>query len=691
MATEQLGIEDKLWSTANALRGSLDSSDYKHVVLGLLFLKYLFDAVGSGSSGDLPTPGDVSWNDVRAASRASRPHDALDQLVARIERLNPGLKDAFPRFSSFEGLSGRALEQLTAALGDVDLADAQTSGRDVLSRTYEYFLTRFAAAEGRLGGEFYTPHSIVRLMVSLLEPFNGTIYDPACGTGGMFVQAKLSAEASGGSYSSVRVVGQESNPMTWRLARLNLALHGIPHDLGRTWGDTFSSDQHPDLRADYILTNPPFGKGTAWPRDSLLFDERWRFGIPPQNPANFAWLQHYVARLADRGVAITVMPNGTLTSRGAEGEIRTGMIRSDIVECVIALPGQLFYSTPISVCLWILNKDKGKRKGRRSRTGEVLFIDARVLGHMTSRVHRTLSDEDIGAIAGTYHSWQGRNGLRFRPEPGFSAAVAIDQIAEAEYSLNPSHYTAVDPELDPDELLMRATGEAGATSTALTELGPAVKAAAEVLDAASLGLRVRRALPGTWTAVRVSDAGTVTGGGTPSTRNPAFFGDDVPWITPRDLTDHRGRDISRGQRGLTFAGLSACGAKIVPAGSVLVSSRAPIGLVALAAVPLCTNQGIRAITLDESRHDPRFWYYLMRASSARLEAAGNGTTFRELRGSVLARMQFVVPPLDEQREIAGYLESLEAAAERARLTATGLEQVLETVASPVAVGLLAVS
>lgn len=690
-AQPQLGIENLLWEAANSFRGSLDSSDYKHVVLGLIFLKYMFDENKlANSAPTVPGPGALTWSHVVQAVESPKPAEKLDELVLVIERLNPDLASCFPRFSSYEGLAPKALAQLAEALTSTDLAASRSDGRDVLSRTYEYFLTKFAAAEGRLGGEFYTPQSIVRLMVGLLEPFFGTVYDPACGAGGLLVQAKAHALASGRPFSADRVVGQESNPMTWRLAKLNLALHGLNADLGSIWADTFTQDQHEHLKADFILTNPPFGKGTRWSRELLLDDARWQYGVPPANPANFAWLQHYLARLSDRGVAVTVMPNGPLTSRGVEGEIRASIIRQDLVECVIALPSQLFYSTPIPVSLWILTNDKSAARNRRNRVGETLFIDARDFGHLTSKIHRDLPPEHISRIISEYHSWQGRDGRPFQLSTGLSGVRTIAELARDDYSLNPSQFIAKPNTVDMDGLFDRLKEPVGATTTWLKALEPRARAASALLQTRNVGLSLRPDEASSWRTVRLGDVARVVGGGTPSTINKDYFGGDVQWVTPRDLARHNGRGISRGARSLTVAGLTACGAKLVPASAVLVSTRAPIGLVAISTSELATNQGIRSIIFENhAEHDPRFWYYLLRASAARLDAAGNGTTFRELRGSALGNMTFLVPEGSEQRRLAEFMSVLEDAAEAAQEAETSLRKVMAALEPGMTSGLIA--
>ena len=659
---QPLGIESLLWETANSLRGSVASSEYKNIVLGILFIKYMFDSKELAGKHGFPVTTGIEWKDFIAASKTKEPQAALDKLIQKIEILNPHLKQTFPRFSQFEGLKSETLQKLIEVISPINLSSARQNGKDILSRTYEYFLTKFAAAEGRLGGEFYTPRSIVNLMTELLQPFTGTIYDPACGTGGLFIQAKASSEALGRSFAKIKVVGQESNPMTWRLARLNLALHQIDCDLGSSWGDTFAEDLHENLRADFILTNPPFGKGTEWPRESLSLDPRWEFGIPPEKPSNYAWLQHYIARLSDNGVAVAVMPNGTLTSRGVEGQIRRALVEADLVECIVSLPNQLFYSTPIPVCLWILNKNKNKATLRRNRKKEILLIDGRNLGHMTSKVHRDLSVSDIQKIVHMYHSWQGRFKENAIFDNHLAAIVDSAVLAEHDFSLNPSEYVSTGETIDVSETIHSSTQQLAK----IIDLAQQSKKVQERIIKShtnkKMELTQTKKVQRNWNEVRLKEVCKVVGGGTPDTKNKNNFGTEIPWITPRDLASHVCREIFEGERFLSPSGLASSGAKLIPKGSLLISSRAPIGLIAIAGKELATNQGIRSLILNEDQ-DPRFWYYLMKSSYKKLDAAGNGTTFRELRGSTMLELKFSVPDLRTQVLVSDYLDDLQIAAD----------------------------
>jgi type I restriction enzyme M protein len=331
-----------------------------------------------------------------------------------------------------------------------DLAAKEHESLDVLGRVFEYMLSKFASAEGKLGGEFFTPRNVVELMVEMLEPLNGRVYDPACGSGGMFVQTDSFVKAHGGVRDDVSVFGQEQNPTTWRLAKMNLALRGIEANLGSQWGDSFTQDLHPDLRADFVIANPPFNIKN-WGAEKLSSDARWRYGTPPAGNANFAWVQHMLHHLAPHGTMATILSNGSLSSKlSGEGDIRRKLIEEDLVECIVSLPGQLFYTTQIPVCIWFLVKDKTARttatRKQRDRTGEVLFIDAHRLGTMTSRTLKELSIEDITKIAETFHSWRAETiDSDYMDIPGFNASVSLDTIASRDFVLTPGRYVGEPP------------------------------------------------------------------------------------------------------------------------------------------------------------------------------------------------------------------------------------------------------
>lgn len=476
-----LGFEPKLWEAADLLRGNMDPSEYKHVVLGLLFLKYISDAFEErwrklgrlvaepkseyyveedereeelavlreerdeyASAHVFWVPPEARWDEIQASAKSEEIGKRLDQAMDAIERENPSLKGVLPKVYARPGLDKDNLGKLIDLFSGLEVGGREQRSRDVLGRVYEYFLGRFAGAEGKGGGEFYTPQSVVRVLVEMIEPFRGRVYDPCCGSGGMFVQSVKFTEAHGGRRDQVSIFGQESNYTTWRLARMNLAIRGIEADLGPKHADSFREDLHPDLRADFILANPPFNV-SEWHGEQLRKDVRWAHGAPPAGNANFAWVQHMVHHLAPGGVAGFVLANGSMSSmQSGEGEIRRRLVEADLVDCMVALPPQLFYQTQIPVCLWFLARDRHDG-GFRDRRGEVLFIDARKLGTLETRVHRLLEDEDRAKITGAYHAWRGEKGAgKYADVPGFCKAATREEIEKHDFVLTPGRYVGIE-------------------------------------------------------------------------------------------------------------------------------------------------------------------------------------------------------------------------------------------------------
>src|SRR6266566_1382530 len=422
-----IGFEQKLWLAADKLRSNMDAAEYKHVVLGLIFLKYISDSfeehhaklvAGAGDyAGANPedpdeyraenifwVPPAARWTYLQSNAKQPTIGKIVDDAMVAIERDNPRLKGILPKDYARPALDKNRLGELIDLIGTIGMGDKANRSKDILGRVYEYFLSRFASAEGKKGGQFYTPQSVVRLLVEMLAPYKGRIYDPCCGSGGMFVQSEKFVEAHGGRLGDISIYGQESNATTRRLAMMNLAIRGIEADLGEEQADTFRRDLHPDLRADFVLANPPFNDSDWFRKDD---DARWQFGLPPRGNANFAWVQHFIHHLAPTGMAGFVLANGSMSSnQSGEGEIRRAIIEADLDDCMVALPGQLFYSTQIPVCLWFLskNKDDGKRRNRRR---QALFIFAKNLGTLIDRKHRELTDADLERIAETYHAWRG--------------------------------------------------------------------------------------------------------------------------------------------------------------------------------------------------------------------------------------------------------------------------------------------
>ena len=465
-----LGFEAKLWAAADALRGSMDAAEYKHVVLGLIFLKYISDAfeehharlMSERSQGADPedpdeyrahnffwVPAKARWPYLKTQAKQPTIGQLVDDAMAAIERDNPTLKAVLPKDYARPALDKSRLGQLIDLVSNIMVGDAESRSKDTIGRVYEYFLSQFASAEGKKGGEFYTPRCIVRLLVEMLEPYKGRVYDPCCGSSGMFVQSIefIQAHATGNgnagkAKNDIAIYGQESNYTTWRLARMNLAIRGIEGQIAH--GDSFHNDRHPDLKADFILANPPFNV-SDWRGELLKDDKRWKYGVPPPGNANFAWVQHIIHHLAPTGLAGFVLANGSMSSnQSGEGEIRKNILEAELVDCMVALPGQLFYSTQIPACLWFLARDK-KNSRFRNRRREVLFIDTRKLGRMVDRTHRELTDEEIARVAGTYHAWRGeRDSGKYADVPGFCKSAKLEELQKHGHVLTPGRYVGAE-------------------------------------------------------------------------------------------------------------------------------------------------------------------------------------------------------------------------------------------------------
>jgi len=461
-----LGIERELFQAADKLRGSMEPSDYKHVVLGLIFLKHISDRFeakraeilekrGEAAAEDRDryladaifwVPKSARWPHLQANAKQPDIGKRIDDAMIALEKENPSLKGVLPKDYSRPALSALRLGELIDLFSNIALAEAANGGNDVLGRVYEYFLAEFAGSEGKRGGEFYTPSHVVRLLVEMLEPYEGRVYDPCCGSGGMFVQSEKFVESHGGRLGDIAIYGQEMNYTTWRLCKMNLAVRGIDGDIQWNNEGSFLKDALPDLRADYVLANPPFNV-SDWSGAKLKDDVRWQYGVPPAGNANYGWLQHILHHLAPNGTAGVILANGSMSSNtGGEGEIRKAMVEGNVVDCMVALPGQLFYSTQIPVCVWFLAKDRKNGKFR-DRRGEVLFIDARKMGSMVDRTRRELTDEDIQKITSTYHAW--REGKDYEDVPGFCKSATLEEVRKHDYVLTPGRYVGAE-ELDDD-------------------------------------------------------------------------------------------------------------------------------------------------------------------------------------------------------------------------------------------------
>jgi type I restriction enzyme M protein len=474
-----------LWKAADKLRGSMDAAQYKDFVLGLVFLKYVSDAfterrdqiraelVADGvpesrleeflddideytREGVFWVPEGARWDHLAAQAKSAGIGELIDNAMDAIMKTNSALTGVLPKIFNRDNVDQRRLGELVDLISDARFTGhGEKKARDVLGEVYEYFLGQFAKAEGRRAGEFYTPSSVVKVLVEVLEPYSGRVYDPCCGSGGMFVQAEKFVLAHRGRRDDIAVYGQESNERTWRLAKMNLAIHGINGDLSSRWEDTFYTDKHPDMKADFILANPPFND-SDWAR--RVDDPRWRYGVPPIGNANFAWLQHIVHKLNARGSAGVVMANGAMAAKqSGEGEIRAALIEDDLVACMIALPPQLFRTAQIPACLWFFVKDKGPQGAKHlaDRRGDILFVDARSMGTMLDRTERILTDDDIAKIAGTYHAWRGTAsaravGLKYEDRPGFCYSANLEEVRKQDHILIPGRYVGV-PEADDSD------------------------------------------------------------------------------------------------------------------------------------------------------------------------------------------------------------------------------------------------
>jgi type I restriction enzyme M protein len=471
-----LGFEASLFQAADKLRKNMDAGEYKHVALGLIFLKYISDAfeerratlLSAKSQGADPedrdeytsenvfwVPKAARWTFLQANAKQPNIGKLIDDAMVAIEKENSGLKGVLPKDYARQALDKTSLGGLIDLFSGIGLGDAASKSKDVLGRVYEYFLSQFATQEGKQSGQFYTPRCVVQVLVEMLAPYasdgkGGRVFDPCCGSGGMFVQSEKFVEAHGGRRGDISVYGQESNQTTWRLAKMNMALRGI--DARIEWNNegSFHNDAHKDLKADYVLANPPFND-SDWGGERLREDARWKYGAPPPGNANFAWVQHFVHHLAPTGIAGFVLANGSMSSnQSGEGEIRKSMVEADLVDCMVALPGQLFYSTQIPVCLWFLARNKssgtgapsGARAGRfRDRRGEMLFIDARQLGSMVDRVHRELTEADIAKVAGTYHAWRGdKDAAKYSDVAGFCKSAKLEEVRSHGHVLTPGRY-----------------------------------------------------------------------------------------------------------------------------------------------------------------------------------------------------------------------------------------------------------
>jgi type I restriction enzyme M protein len=467
---KQEPIEKQLWKAADKLRKNIDAAEYKHIVLGLIFLKYISDSfeelyaklqAGEGDyAGADPedrdeykaenvfyVPPSARWSYLQSRAKLPEIGKDIDNSMDAIERDNASLKGVLPKVYAKENLDPTSLGELVDLISNIALGDAKSRSADVLGHVFEYFLGEFALAEGKKGGQFYTPRSVVELLVDMLAPYKGRVFDPCCGSGGMFVQSEKFVLERQGKINDISIYGQESNQTTWRLAKMNLAIRGIDSSQVK-WNNegSFLNDAHKDLKADYIIANPPFNV-SDWSAELLQKDARWQFGIPPTTNANFGWVQHFMYHLSPNGQAGFVLSKGSLTTKsGGEAEIRQKLIVEGYIDCIVNLPAKLFLNTQIPACLWFMTKNRSNGKFR-NRENEILFIDARNLGHLINRRTKEFTDEDINQIAGTYHNWRNPNG-NYQDIAGFCKAESIERVKELEYTLTPGRYVGLPDEED---------------------------------------------------------------------------------------------------------------------------------------------------------------------------------------------------------------------------------------------------
>jgi len=467
-----LGFEEKMWTAADKLRSNMDAAEYKHVVLGLIFLKYISDAfeekhtalVAEKESGEYVDPEDqdeyiaenifwvpkeARWSHLQANAKQPDIGKIIDNAMDLIEENNKSLKGVLTKDYSRPAINKERLGELIDLIGTIGLGDEESRSKDILGRVYEYFLGQFASAEGKKGGQFYTPRCIVQLLVEMIQPYKGRVFDPCCGSGGMFVQSEKFVQAHEGRLSDISIYGQESNRTTWRLCNMNMAIRGVEANIAWNQEGSFHNDAHKDLKADFILANPPFND-SDWGGDRLRDDPRWKYGIPPKGNANFAWVQHFIHHLGPNGIAGFVLANGSMSSnQSGEGEIRKAIVEADLVDCMVALPGQLFYSTMIPACLWFVTRNKGNG-GTRDRKSKMLFIDARKMGELKDRVHRELVAGDIEKIVRTYQSWK-EGTEEYKDIPGFCNAVTIEEVRKHGHILTPGRYVGAEEAEDDGE------------------------------------------------------------------------------------------------------------------------------------------------------------------------------------------------------------------------------------------------
>ncbi|MBL7130390.1 MAG: N-6 DNA methylase [Candidatus Omnitrophica bacterium] len=720
--TKEINFEDKLWKAADKMRNNMDAAEYKHIVLGLIFLKYISDAFEeryktldkevSDKKGAyyvaepqakyetlndpdeyradnvFYVPEKARWEYLQKNAKQPIIGKIIDDAMDELEKNNPTLKGVLPKNYARPSLDKTRLGELIDLIGTIGLGDRENRSKDILGRVYEYFLGQFADAEGKKGGQFYTPRSIVKLLVEMLEPYKGRVFDPCCGSGGMFVQSEKFVQIHGGRIGDISVYGQESNQTTWRLCKMNLAIRGIDANIQWNNEGSFLKDAHKDLKSDFVIANPPFND-SDWKGEALRDDARWKYGAPPTGNANFAWVQHFIYHLTPSGVAGFVLANGSMSSNtSGEGEIRKNIVEADLVDCIVALPNKLFYNTGIPACLWFISRDKNNSK-YRDRKGEILLIDATKMGHLIDRRHRELSDEEIKNISETYHNWKNKDG-KYRDIDGFSKSVLEEDLRIYDYVLTPGLYvhSGISEIMDKSfiditndinkKLVRRKEGidniqiklKLRLKEIASLNFDEVSFLAAQNHTLESLGFAIYKkwfidfefpdnqnkpyksnngktkeselgAIPEKWEVKTITQCGKVICGKTPPTKDKENYGEDIPFITIPDMRNKI--FVVKTEKKLSQKGANIQKKKELPSLSVCVSCIATPGLVCLTSKDSHTNQQINSIVCNKNV-SPYFMYYAMKVKSEQIKVFGQGgTATLNLNTGNFGRIRLIVP------------------------------------------------
>jgi len=678
--TDNTTFEQKLFKSADKLRKNIDAAEYKHVVLGLIFLKYIsesftekYDELKADEYSDPEdrdeylaaniffVPKEARWSHIHANAKLPTIGQTIDLAMEAIERENKELKNVLPQVYGKANLDKTSLGELIDLISNTDLQVENANSKDLFGRVYEYFLGEFANAEGKKGGQFYTPKAIVRLMVEMIEPYKGRVYDPASGSGGMFVMSEKFVLEHQGRISDITVYGQESNQTTWKLSKMNLAIRNINSKFV-AWNSegSFLKDAHPDLKADFILANPPFNQ-SDWGIDILQEDGRWKYGVPPNGNANYGWLQHMLYHLSPRGVMATVLSNGSLSSNtSGEGEIRKNMVLADLVECIVALPKQLFYNTGIPACIWIMRREKSQHHK------EVLFIDASEMGYMKDRVHRDLDDKEVDKIAETYHNW--RKGENYHNQKGYCKSATLEEIEKHGYILTPGRYVGME-EYDNDNIsfiselicinktLREFTNNDvelnGKISKQLNQYFPHINwdninfSSNEILEHTAKVIfkewfnkyKIGDKLPEGWKVDTIGSLIDIKRGGSPRPIQDFISDSGYRWLKISDATATDSPYIFKIKECIIKEGLNKTVLK--KAGDLVLSNSATPGIPKFLAVDTCIHDGW--LHFPSSKVSNEYLYLLFLSIRPKLVQQGSGSVFTNLKTDILRQYEIVIP------------------------------------------------